>query len=118
MLDAGTATGERLIAYTLPDDTVVIAAAAQATFGQSLPVLSASGKLKYGGGGFYPPGRLIFGESIDLEGLLLFDALGVRGTQGPGIYICESEYDSETETLSVRTLGALDPWTALTTQRG
>jgi hypothetical protein len=118
MLDAGSSTGARLVAYTLPDDTVVIAAATEATFGQTLPILSASGKLKYGGGGFYPPGRLIYGQAIDLEGLLLFDALGVRGITGPGIYVVESEFDAETQTLSVRSEGALDPWTALTTMKG
>jgi hypothetical protein len=118
MLDAGSSTGDRLVAYTLPDDTVVIAAAAAATYGDTLPILTSSGKLKYGGGGFYPPGRLIYGQSVDLEGLLLFDALGVRGITGPGIYICESEFDSETESLSVRSVGALDPWAVLVNSRG
>jgi hypothetical protein len=118
MLDAGSSTGDRLIAYTLSDDTVVIAKATAATFGQTLPILTSSGKLKYGGGGFYPPGRLIYGQSVDLEGLLLFDALGVRGITGPGVYVVESEYDAETETLSVRSEGALDPWQALVNSRG
>ena len=118
LLDSGTATGERLVAYTMPDGTVIVGNEVPSSYGDPYLMLGADGKLRYPTGGFVPAGRLIYGQTIDLEGLLLFDSLGVRGIKGSGIYISESEYDAQSETISVQSEGALDPWKVLVTSRG
>jgi hypothetical protein len=118
LLDTGTSTGARLVAYTMPDGTVIIGTEVPSSYGDPYLMLGADGKLRYPTGGFVPAGRLIYGQTIDMEGLLLFDSLGIRGIKGSGIYISESEYDSQSETLSVQSEGSLDPWKVLTASRG
>jgi hypothetical protein len=118
MLDAGTSTGDRLVAYALRDDTIVITTETALGFAEAPPMLGADGRLKFGGGGYYPPGRLVYGQHVTMEGLMLFDSIGIRGMRGTGIYISESEYDAVTESISVQSEGSLDPWKALVTSRG
>jgi hypothetical protein len=118
MLDAGTSTGERLVAWITRDGVVVVGTEDIAGFGDVLPVLGADGKLRFGNGGYYPPGRLIFGTKIDMENLLLYDSMSVRGLRGRGVYIQSSEYSVEEDVLTVQSEGAVDPFRVLTTQRG
>ena len=57
MLDAGTDTGDRLVAWVTRDDTVVIGTADTLGFGEAHPVLGSDGRLRFGTGGYYPPGQ-------------------------------------------------------------
>lgn len=118
MLDAGTDTGERLVAQVLRDGTAMIATAETLGYGESRLVLSAAGKLRFGGGAFCSPGQLVFGQHIEMESLLMLDGLSVLASRGPGVYVQASEYDAVTETLSVESEGAIDPWKALTIRKG
>lgn len=118
MLDAGMDTGERLVAWITQDGTVVVGTAETVGFGESHSVLGADGKLRFGIGNFYPPGRLIFGQRIEMENFLLFDGVNVRAGGAGAVYVQESEYDAATETISIESEGALDPWKALTIRKG
>lgn len=116
MLDMGTSTGERLLVWVTPDDAVVVSTA-EASSMENLK-LGMDGKIYYAVGGAYPPGRLVYGRYVDLESLPLMDSIGVRSSRGRAIYVTGSTYDAETETLWIETEGAIDPFQALTIQKG
>lgn len=118
MLDAGVASGERLIAYVANDDSVIVTTAPQSSFGTPNLVLGADGKLRYPNGGEYPPGMLIFGCYVDVDSLLLLDGLGIKASRGSATYVAESTYDANSGMLSIADEGALDPFAALTTRKG
>lgn len=118
LLDAGTATGERLVAWVTREDTVVVGTADTLGFGESAPVLGADGKLRFGVGGYYPPGRLVFGVNVEIENLLLLDSVGVRASRGSGVYAQASTYDAATDILTIQSEGAIDPAKVLQTQKG
>jgi hypothetical protein len=117
MIDAGTSTGERVIAHISPDGVSMIVELPPASSLENL-LLGQDGKLRYGAGHLYPPGKLIFGQYVDVDSLMLFDSLGVRGPSSTSVYIQESEFDAATETLAVQSEGALDPWRALKIKKG
>jgi len=120
MLDAGMSTGERLVAWVTRDNTLVVTSETVAGYGDSLLVLGGDGKLRFGGGGDFPPGRLIYGQRVEMESLLLLDGVSVRASGGPlgAIYVVESTYEATTDTLTVASEGAVDPFHALTIQKG
>ena len=99
--------------------SVVVTTADVLGFGESPPMLDAKGKLRYATGGYYSPGRLVFGMNVNMSGLMLFDSMNVHSTRGAGqgIYVAASEYDSITDSLSIESEGAVDPFTALTVQK-
>lgn len=116
MLDAGTATGERLIAWMTQDASVVVGTA-PASSDMNL-VLGEDGKLRYPNGSGYVPGRLVYGQHVNMDTILLLDAVGIRAAAGPAVYIAESEYDAASDQLSLQSEGALDPFQALTLRQG
>ena len=118
MLDAGTSTGDRLVAWVTSDGTVIVRAEEIAGYGDVPLLLGADGRLKFGNGNFYPPGRLVFGQRIEMESLLLLDGMGVRASRSSSVYVAESTYEASTDILNISTEGALDPWKALTTRKG
>jgi len=118
MLDAGTSDGDRLVAWVTPDGTVIVRAEEIAGYGDVPPMLGSDGRLKFGNGNYYPPGRLIFGQRIEMESLLMLDGMSVRGTRSRSVYVQSSEYDATTDILTIESEGALDPWKALTTRKG
>lgn len=117
MLDAGVSTGERLIAWVNYDNAVIVNLASEDIFTDKL-VLGSNGKVRYGNGSPYAQGRLLFGRYVEVDGLLLANGLGISGPRGGSIYIQSSEYDAESDMLSVETEGAFDPLQALTITKG
>lgn len=118
MLDAGTDTGVRLVAWVTRDDAVIVSTEDGIGFGESYPVLDAKGKIRYGTSGYYPPGQLIYGRSIQFESLLLLDGISVRASTGDALYIQASSYDAVNDVWTVESEGAVDAWTALTVKKG
>lgn len=118
LLDSGTSTGERLVAWVTRDGTVIVSTDVSLGYGDSHPILGSDGRLKFGSGGYYPPGRLVYGQTVEFESLLLLDGMNVRASRGPGVYIAESSYDSQTDVLTVASEGAPDPFRALVTKKG
>ena len=118
MLDAGTSTGDRLVAWVTSDGTVVVRTETIAGFGDVPLLLGADGRLKFGNGNFYPPGRLIYGQRIEMESLQLLAGTSVSGARSNSVYVVSSTYEAATDILNIESLGALDPWRALTTRRG
>jgi hypothetical protein len=118
MLDAGTASGLRLVAWVERDDSVVVGTEDTVGYGDTLPVLDSDGKLRYTAGGFYPPGRLVYGRHVEIAGLHLLSGMGAGGTHEASIYVQGSEYNAATDIVTVTSLGALDPYQMLTTRRG
>jgi hypothetical protein len=117
MIDAGMADGQRIIAHVSSDSTAVIVENPPASSLENL-LLGQDGKLRYGAGHLYPPGKLIFGQYVDMDGLALFDSLGVRGPSSSSVYVQESEYDGVTDTISIQSEGALDPYRSLIIRKG
>ena len=118
MLDAGTSTGDRLVAWVTSDGTVIVRAEEIAGYGDVPLLLGADGRLKFGNGNYCPPGRLVFGQRIEMESLLLLDGMGVRASRSSSVYVQSSTYEASTDILNIESEGALDPWKALTVRRG
>ncbi len=118
MLDAGTSDGDRLVAWVTSDGTVVVRAEEIAGYGDVPPMLGSDGRLKFGNGNYYPPGRLIFGQRIEMESLQLLAGMNVSSARSNSVYVSESTYEAATDILNIESLGALDPWRALTTRQG
>jgi hypothetical protein len=57
MLDAGTSTGDRLVAWVTSDGTVIVRAEEIAGYGDVPLLLGSDGRLKFGNGNYYPPGQ-------------------------------------------------------------
>jgi hypothetical protein len=118
MLDAGTDTGERLVAWVTPNDVVVVGTAETLGFAEAYPILGSDGQLRYGTGGYFPPGQLVFGREVALESLLLLDGVSVQSTRGRAVYVASSAYDAMNDVWTVESDGALDPWQVLTLRKG
>lgn len=118
MIEAGTSTGERLIAWVAPDESVVVQTAPPSS--ASNLILGGDGLLRYPGGqrALYPAGKLIYGQYIDIDGLMLLDSVGIRAQRGASVYIQESSYDAASGRISVQSEGAVDPWSALSIRKG
>lgn len=116
MLDAGTDDGQRLIAWTTFDDAVVVDIAPVSS--EENLILGSDGKVRFPNGSPYIPGRLVFGQWVDVDGLLLLDGLGIRASRGAATYVSESTYDAASDMLTVQGEGALDPYRALTVRKG
>ncbi len=116
LLDAGTSTGQRLIATIAADNSVVVDVAPLSS--NTNLILGNDGKIRYPSGGEYVPGRLVYGQFVDVDSLLLLDAVGLRANRGAAVYIASSEFDAHSNRLTVSGEGALDPFTALQTRRG
>ncbi|MGP1665745.1 MAG: choice-of-anchor R domain-containing protein, partial [Rhodanobacter sp.] len=113
MLDSGTASGLRLVAWVTRDDVVVVGTEDSNGYGETNPVLDQDGKLHYGAGGFFPPGILVYGRHVELAGLHLLAGMGAGGVQGASIYVAGSEYNAASDVVTITSLGALDPFQAL-----
>jgi hypothetical protein len=74
--------------------------------------------VRYGNGSPYPPGMLVYGRYADVDSILLLEGLGIRASRGAALYIAESSYDAVSDTLTIQSEGALDPWQALSVRRG
>lgn len=118
MLDAGTADGERLVAYVTHEGSVVVTTPPQNLLTTTQLVLGTDGKLRYGNGSEYMPGALVYGQTVDVDSSLLLHGLAVQASRGAGLYVARSSYDSGTGTLTVEGMGAPDPFNALLTRRG
>lgn len=118
MLDAGTDSGERLIAYVTHDDSVIVTTAPQSSFGTPNLVLGQDGKVRYPNGSEYPPGMLVYGKYVDIDTILLLDGLGIKAGRGAAVYVAQSVYDATSGTLSIADEGSLDPFQALTIRKG
>lgn len=118
MLDAGTSSGDRLIAYVASDDTVIVGIPEEDGYSTRNLVLGTDGKVRWPNGTAYTPGALIFGRYVDIDSLLLLDGLNIRASRGAATYVQESQYDATTETLTIQGEGAADPWRALTIRKG
>lgn len=116
-LDAGTSTNERLIARAMFDNSVVVGKPELS--GDENLVLGQDGKVRYGNGSLYPPGRLVYGEWVDIDSVLLLDGLGiVRANSGASVYVQGSSYDAANDALSIEGEAALDPFAALAIRQG
>lgn len=118
LLDAGTASGLRLVAWVERDDSVVVGTESTLGYGDTLPVLGSDGKLRYTAGGFYPPGVLVYGRHVEIAGLHLLAGLGAGGTQEASMYVQASQYEAATDIVTVTSLGALDPYQMLVSRKG
>lgn len=118
MLEAGTSTGERLIAWVANDDSVIISHPLPTGLGSPNLVLGQDGRVRYTNGSPYVPGALIFGRYVDIDSVLLLDGLSLRASRGSALYIAESTYDATNDILTVSGEGAVDPFTALTVKKG
>lgn len=118
LLDAGTSTGARLIAWVANDDTVIVNTVPAASLGTPNLVLGQDGRVRYPNGSPYVPGALLFGRYVDVDSLLLLEGVSLRASRGAALYIAESTYDAVSDTLTVSGEGALDPFKALTVRHG
>lgn len=118
LLDAGMSTGERLTAWVTREGVVVIATADTLGYGESRLILGKDSRLRYFNGSFVSPGRLIFGAEIDMESLLLLDGFSVRASGGTSVYVQTSEYDAESDTISIESEGASDVFASFATRQG
>lgn len=118
MLDAGTSSGARLIAYVMSDDSVVVTTAPESGFGTPNLVLGSDGRVRYPNGSQYPAGALVYGQYMDVDMLLLLDGLGIKASRGSAIYVASSTYDAANDALTIQDEGALDAWDALTIRKG
>lgn len=118
LLDAGMSTGERLTAWVTREGVVVIATADTLGYGESRLILGKDSRLRYFNGSFVSPGKLIFGTEIDMESLLLLDGFSVRASGGTSVYVQSSSYDAESDTISIESEGASDPFATFATRQG
>lgn len=116
MLDAGTSEGYRLLAWVTFDSNIIVNIP-EPSSNENL-VLDDSGKLRYPTGGLYAPGRLIFGQYIDIDNVAVLDSVGIRANRGPSIYVQASQYDALTDTIQITSEGAVSPWSILTIRKG
>lgn len=117
MLDAGTSTGERLIAWVTYDSAVVVDIVPLSS--EENLILGSDGKIRFPTGSPYIPGRLVFGQFVDVDGLLLLDGLGIsRTSSGAATYVAESSYDAASDMLTISGEGALDPFQTLSIRKG
>ncbi len=116
MIDAGTNIGYRLISWVTFDNSVIINIPPLAA-GNNL-ILGQDGKIRYASGAFYPPGKLVFGQYVSMDSLLLLDSIGIRGARGAATYIQESQYDAALDRITVQGEGVTDPWAALKITKG
>jgi hypothetical protein len=118
MLDAGTASGLRLVAWVDRDDSVIIGTENSAGYGDSYAVLDSDGRLHHSAGGFFAPGLLVYGRHIELAALHLLSGMDVQANRASTLYVQSSEYQASTDIVTISSLGALDPYQMLTTRRG
>ena len=78
LLDAGTSTGERLVAWVTRDGTVVISTADTLGFGETPAMLDASGKLRFGSGGYYPQAGWYLGRDCKWRACCCWTAWALR----------------------------------------
>ncbi len=116
MIDAGTNIGFRLISWVTFDNSVLVNVPILAE-GNNL-ILGQDGKIRYASGAYYPPGKLVFGQPVAMDSLLLLDSIGIRGARGAATYIQESEYDAALDRITVQGEGVTDPWAALKIRKG
>lgn len=116
MLEAGTAAGERLVLWVSERNIVVVDVAKPSSL--SNLTLGGDGKIYHAPGRLFEPGRLIFGQYIDVDSALLLAATGVSGVKGPSIYIEGSVYDAITDRLEIIPEGAVSPWDVLKIRKG
>jgi hypothetical protein len=118
MLDAGTADGQRLVAWVNEGRSVVVDVAVPDSYGRQNLIYGSDGKLRTSNGNLLTPGRLIYGQSIDMEGLMLFNSVGLRSTRGESVYIKESIYDAKEDAINLMSEGAQSPFDALKARKG
>lgn len=118
LLDAGTSTGDRLIAWVANDDSVVVGYPQASGFGTPNLVLGADGKVRYTTGAPYPPGALVYGRWVDIDSVLLLEGLALRASRGAALYVQASTYDANSDTLTIQGESAPDPFAALTIRKG
>lgn len=114
LLDLGLG-GESYVVWLARDRSVIVDVAPPASSEDYL--LGLDGRLRYPNGSNALPGKLIYGQTVTLDSLILFDTLGQRAKSGRGIYIRESRYNAEQDRLTLLGEGALDPWSALNIRR-
>jgi hypothetical protein len=118
LLDMGMANGTRLIAWVDKNRTLLIDTQVPDSYGQQNLLYGSDGKLKYGNGSLYTPGRLVYGQAVDIESLMLFNSVGLRTTRGPSIYIKESSYEATDDAINLMSEGAQSPFDALKARKG
>lgn len=116
LLDQGTADGQRLMLWVTQDQHIVVGPPAPNS--NSNLILGTDGRLRYPTGGEFTPGLPIFGRYIDVDSLVLLDAIRFRARRGNAIYVEESTYDADTDMLDIVSEGAPDPFRALTIRKG
>lgn len=116
MLDAGMSDGTRLISYVSPDGSIVVDKPQPSSL-ENL-ILGRNGKLRYPGGSIFMPGRLIYGQWIDIDSVYILQSIGARSSRGQSVYITGSSYDAASDTLSIESEGSLDPFSALKVRNG
>jgi hypothetical protein len=116
LLEAGTEDGKRLISIVMADRSVVVDTARPIE--ESEFTLGADGRMRTANGSPILPGQLVYGQHVQVDTLLLLDGVGVRLEHGRSLYIQSSSYDARSDSLMVQSLGALDPYEALSYRQG
>lgn len=114
LLDLGIG-GDQYVVWLARDRSVIVDIAAPASSEDYL--LGSDGRLRYPSGGNVLPGKLIYGQTISVDSLFLYDSLAQRAKSGRGLYIRESRYSADSDRLTLLGEGAPDPWSALTIRR-
>jgi len=116
LLEMGTSAGDRMIAYVTRDRSVVVDLAPLSS--EEDYVLGMDGRLRHPNGSNILPGKLVYGQSVGIDSILLLDGLGIRQTRGAAVYIRASSYSAESDRLTVQSEGSPDPFSALKIVKG